>query len=387
MKKLVCLILATLLFLAGCAAPSEPVPQDDPPEQESKAVGVWISHTELKGMFTSPNGFREDFARAVENCRDLGVTDLIVQVRPFCDALYESALFPMPDYAKNSGDPLIYMVDQAHGAGMKLHAWINPYRVLSSGDLSKVNANSPIWNLPENAVAEVAGGVYLKASSTEAVRLVLDGVREIADRYAVDGIHIDDYFYPTDEEAFDREDYEQYLAACSDPLSLDDWRRSNVNGLVAGISGICRARGLSFGISPAADNEKNYRRLYADVAYWCETGLCDYIAPQLYFGFEYPDERFRYDRLVSVWSALAVRYGVRLYIGLASYKIGTEQTPDAAEWGSHSDILARQVGAAKQAADGVLFFSYSSLFSGEERNKAERENLVKEMENQKWRES
>ena len=164
---------------------------------------------------------------------------------------------------------------------------------------------------------------------------------------------------------------------------MAEWRRQNVSNLVKAIYCAVKAkdRNLVFGVSPAADIDRCYNTLYADVEAWLDGKYIDYIMPQLYFGFEYPDERFTFDALLTLWLDMVQNKSANLYVGLANYKTGTDKEPDKAEWNQNTDIISRQIELLCQNnIEGFCFFSYSSVFSGEELNKLQTQNIKKKLE-------
>ena len=212
-------------------------------------------------------------------------------------------------------------------------------------------------------------------------QLIIDGVREIVKGYDVDGIHFDDYFYPTQSEEFDKASYDLYKAQNTSPLPLADFRRLNVDLLLSGTYNAIKhiKTGVTFSVSPAASVDNNYQKLYADVRSWVDNGFVDAIIPQLYFGFEYPDDNFKFNNLLKAWCDIAdLNPDVKLFIGLGVYKARPELEADKAEWQNNNDIIKRQVEAVynNDRVDGFVYFSYSSLISNDTEFKAQRENLM-----------
>lgn len=384
MKRVICMLIAAVL-LCGCTAPAKN--EKTEPERIGEYIkGVWLSYSEVERMLSSGN-FTAAFDTAADNCADLGITDMFVHVRAFCDAVYPSEYFPQTESSAALGfDALEYMVSACHARGMRIHGWINPYRVRTADtDISKLPQKSPayIWLNNQNGADDknvcLSGGIYLNPAEEEVQRLCLDGVRELLDNYSLDGIHMDDYFYPTADPAFDEASYSEYCAGSERPLSLEEWRRASVDALISGCRSAVKQKSedIIFSVSPAADIDKNYNEYFADVSGWIEGGYVDWIIPQLYFGFEYPDKNFRFDSLLEDWKALNPERTVKLMIGLAAYKTGTDSYPDSAEWASRDDILSRQAQLCFDDAllNGHIFFSYSSLFSDEPLNTAARERL------------
>ena len=384
MSKLFAIILTLCLFLSGCTV-GKREEQPIKTEQKEELIGVWITYSEL-GDFAE-EGFENSFEEAVKKCKELGVNNLFVHVRPFCDALYKSDIFPKSKYLGDyDGDALEFMINTVHKYNLKIHAWINPYRVsVLSNDINTLPDNSPakIWLKDENTendtnVSITDSGIYLNPAASDVRKLILSGVREIIENYAVDGVHLDDYFYPTTAASFDELLYNQYKETTSNPLDLPDWRRQNVNAMVHTLYCAIKAfnKNIQFGISPAADIDRCYNELYADIEGWAHGGYVDYIMPQLYFGFEYPLEKFNFQNLLLRWLAILEDTSADCYIGLANYKIGTSAEPDKAEWNEYDDIIARQITMLRHnKADGFVFFSYGSLFSESELNVLQTEKI------------
>ncbi len=367
-------------------------------EKADELRGMWITYFEIASLFDSEKGFEAAFDEMLDNCEKYKVNALYVHVRSHCDAYYPSEYFPWSKYVsgikgtqgKDPGfDPLAYMLESAHERGMEFHAWINPYRVsYDSTDLSELADNNPakMWltdgdGSNDTWVVSAAGGLYLNPAVEETQALVINGIREIVEKYDVDGIHFDDYFYPTTDEAFDEREYARYrMNVWDEPLTLEDWRRANVNALVSRAYGTVKAlRGsCDFGISPMASVSTNYTTVFADVAAWVKGGYVDYIMPQLYFGFEYPKEESRFDVLLNSWEELAADYDAELYIGLGAYRIGSTDESNV-EWSLHGDLLARQVicTRASERCGGYVLYSYSTFFAEDEQHSDERSALLK----------
>ena len=312
--------------------------------------GVWLSYIELDAMFAdaTPQQAAAAIAEAMETCVKNEINTVFFHVRAHGDAYYPSAVWPAASAARslmaNGFDPLACAVEEAHRRGIALHAWVNPYRIGTAA---------------EGDCFEKSGTWYYRPDSAAVRQNLLEGVREILDGYAVDGIHFDDYFYPAGM-AQTAEPFEDI----PEGVTVADWRRTQVDTLVSGVYGLCRQRGRLFGVSPAADIEKNQSVAYADVTQWmAEAGYIDYICPQLYVGFTHETKPFT--TLLAQWANLPRRQGVKLYIGLALYKVGLEHDPYAgsggAEWAQDADIIPRQIEKAQQSADGYVLFRYGNL--------------------------
>ncbi len=393
-------MLCLALFLAGCGYSQSSPKKEEPEPAHTEIKGVWVSYIELSQHDKTEAGFKAMISEMFKTVNNNGFNSVFVHVRPNADALYSSKFFPHSAVltgvqGKDPGfDALEYMINEAHKSGLSLHAWINPYRVANSvGSIEELAETNParVFLTDTDAsndnmvkVIPVADGkqsIYFNPSVAAAQKLIIDGVREITQNYDVDGIHIDDYFYPTPAADFDINEYNSYCAETSAPLSQGDWRRTQVDSLVSALYRVVHSKeGVIFGVSPSAhisDNgtDKNYTEQFANIAKWMrEENYIDYIAPQLYFGYNYPEAEFRFDNILNKWSGLQRHESVALYIGLAPYKVGTEDA-GTGEWQTSFDLLARQYAQVQAGAHGAIFYSYSSLFSENEINKKNLENL------------
>ena len=251
---------------------------------------MWISYLEWPLLDTSSaEAFTASVCTMLDNCVSVGLNTVIVQVRPFSDAIYPSQIYPWSHVitgtqGRDPGfDALAVFVEQAHTRGLIIEAWINPYRVrLNSGPLvDALSADNPAVLHPD-WVRETDSGLYYDPSLPEVQEMVAQGVLEVIRNYRVDGVQFDDYFYPTMDEAFDAERFAEYGAG----QTLAEWRRSNVNALVQKVYGTIKEERPSvvFGISPQGNNDNNYTQQYSDIGLWMSTpGYVDYITPQIYW--------------------------------------------------------------------------------------------------------
>ncbi|MDR0992915.1 MAG: family 10 glycosylhydrolase [Ruminococcus sp.] len=346
----------------------------------SEQKGIWITYIELAAVLK--NKSRESFTGSInsvfDNVKSLGFNTVYVQVRAFGDAYYSSALFPSGEqYDGTIGgdmdfDPLSVMVKSAHDRGLSIHAWINPMRLGNDSALRNVSSTFLYkqWYNDENRrgkmVVKQGSYWYLNPAYADCVNLITDGIAEILSGYNVDGIQIDDYFYPTTNASFDKSAY----AASGTSLSLSDWRYQNVNRMVKKMYSTVHSvtPDAVFGISPQGRVENN-AELYADVKLWCSTvGYCDYILPQVYYGFE--NAGAPYSDTIRTWSGLIKAPGVQLVIGLAPYKIGAADSYAGSgknEWKNNNNIISRQMADAKNLKNygGVALYRYDSVFNPE----------------------
>lgn len=350
--------------------------KDASQQQTEEMRAVWISYLDYASLMTgkTQQDFTANIRQAFQNVAEMGLNTVLVQVRPFGDALYPSQYFPWSFVAtgeegKDPGyDPLKIMVQEAKAQGLAVEAWVNPYRVRIPGKDAALCSANPVHEMLESGDAiAYQNGIYYNPASPKAQELIVNGVREIVQNYQVDGIHFDDYFYPTTDAAFDQSSYQAYQDQ-GGTLSREDWRRENVNQLVRKVYAAIKEINpqVLFGISPQGNMENNYNKQFIDVALWLsQPGYLDYICPQIYFGFE--NETSPYAQTVAQWNRMVRQDGVRLYVGLAPYKVGTQDTWAGSgkdEWTDTRDILARMVQAAREQSSygGFALFRYDSLF-------------------------
>ena len=369
---------------AGNNAEPAPSPQAAPnpalPSGEWRAV--WVSYLEFAEMdFSSESVFRADAAALMDNCLSLGLNTVIAQVRPFGDALYKSQLFPWSHLCtgvqgQDPGfDPLDILLQEAHGRGLSVEAWLNPYRLRSSAAMPPNLAENNLANTHPEWVCAVGDGLYLNPAEPAAADYVVQGVAELLQNYAVDGIHFDDYFYPTTEESIDAAQF-----AASGAADLAAWRRQNVTALVKKVHDTVKIADptLRFGISPQGNPDNDLNSQYSDVTAWLAAGgeeqVVDYLCPQIYWGFGYTlksgSTRFAFENIVPAWCAMPRSGNVALYFGLGAYRVGVGDSganaDSVSQWCTGS-ALARQVTDLRSAgAGGWALYRYGSLFRSDE---------------------
>lgn len=337
------------------------------PSTDDEMRGAWVSYIELDALFkrcTTPAQARQALDEMMESLASFQINTVFFHVRANSDAYYDSALFSPASSVKkliNAGfDPLSYAITAAHTQGIRLHAWVNPYRV------GKQTAYL-VDGVP--TLTDSAGRYYYVPTSAAAQTLILDGIRELLTRYAVDGVQYDDYFYPDSllkegtVYSFESADYEAYRQS-GGTLTVGDWRRAGVDVLIAGTHTLTAAKGVVFGVSPAINAERTYANLYADCRKWLsQPGYVDYLCPQIYTGFEHGSSAF--DTMVDTWCAYPRHASVKLYFGLALYKIGLRSDTYAGtgktEWATHDDIMKRSVQYLRDRKLGWALYSYSYL--------------------------
>lgn len=399
MKKLI-MILLSVLLCACSSVQDKPVINMNSPVPKQFAVkktseirqsekyeaknydtvrAVWISYLELAPIMNSgEEHFRSEFENICKNCSEIGFNTVFVHVRAFSDAFYPSEFYPFSKaFSGNTFDALKIMTETAHSCDLSFHAWINPLRCETKEEILKMPADCQVnkWLADPKKYDEYVVYVestkhyWLNPAVPEVRKLIADGAAEIVRNYNVDGIHIDDYFYPTEQPFFDSGIYvEQNITK---PLS--EWRMDNCSDMVSMMySAVKKENGsVLFGIAPQGNIENNYSYMFADVKRWMtEEGFCDYIAPQIYFG--YLNKYKPFAETLDVWCGLPRSSKVRLMVGIAAYKIASED-----EFINREGIIADQIALSMSKTDGAILFSYRSLF-GTERADTERECVSKE---------
>ena len=339
----VCLLLVQTGMLTVLAAPVASVIRSD------ELRGVWISYLDWEKMPADQEAFKREVDKMLDRCVELKMNAVFVHVRPDADAMYPSS----------------YRVTGYHNTWEQVSEQNPAKKWLTDG-----NPSNDRWVLKQN------GAYYFNPAIPQVRELIINGVREIAQKYTVDGIHFDDYFYPEVDNSnesrwFDKPEYD----ASGSSLSIAQWRRENVNELIRGVyHAVKEARpSAQFGISPEGyvEHLRSDNRLFADVDVWLShDGYVDYIMPQIYWGFEHQLSNgspapFAFENNLKTWISLVKRGHAKLYIGLAMYKAGSNARDNTGipEWKRYDDIISRQVeaGRASGSVSGYCFYEYSSF--------------------------
>jgi len=390
-------------------APAVPVPaplpvaqaaQELPPAAPREFRAAWVS-TVANIDWPSKSGLSSAQQQAealaiLDNARGLNLNAIVLQVRPSADAIYPSKLEPWSEFLSGAQgqspqpwyDPLKFWVEQAHARGLELHAWFNPYRARHSAAKSP-NAASHIAIANPAAVKSYGKFLWMDPGEEAASRQTFDVILDVVRRYDIDGVHIDDYFYPypieapdasgaeaaaldggkalkTELDFPDQPSWQRYRSA-GGTLERAAWRRQNVNSLIEALySGIHREkRWVRFGISPFGLGRPDrrppgiagfsqYDRLYADAELWLENGWLDYLSPQLYWPIAQTAQA--YDVLLDYWLAQN-RKGRHVWPGLFTSRI------DAAAKAYPPEEIVQQIGLTRTRpnATGHVHFSMAAL--------------------------
>ncbi|WP_418329834.1 glycoside hydrolase family 10 protein [Ruminococcus sp.] len=362
---------------------------EQPKKAEKEMRGVWVSYIELdmqNETDKSEASFREKFKNIAINSKNAGFNTLIVQVRPFCDALYDSKFFPYSHILSgkqgvNPGyDALEVMCEVCSQLDLDIHAWVNPYRISTDSTPQALSETNP-YMIDNEIGEETENGIFLNPANKMARNLIIDGVTEIVRNYDVDGIQFDDYFYPTQDSNFDDTEYADYVETVGEMncMSIDNWRLANVNTLICDTYRAIHkiSDNVDFGISPQGNIDNN-AKIYADVKTWCICkGFVDYICPQLYYSLDNPALTF--EDSLTAWSNLDINKSVKLYVGLAGYKANSDA--DEGTWLYSNNILADEykIAVNNEKVSGIMLYSYSAL--KDENAGTEIANLTKAMSN------
>lgn len=360
---------------AATPAPT-PATTASPAAHTDEYRAVWVSYLEWQHTdFSSQEAFAAEVGTMLDNIANLGANVVLAQVRPFGDALYPSDLYPFSHLCtgvqgQDPGfDPLAVLVQAAHDRGLELEAWVNPYRLQSGGTPEALSAEN-LANTHPDWVRSVESGLYLDPANPEVRDYIAAGVGELCQNYDIDGVHFDDYFYPTTAADFDADTYAAYCDG-GGTLALGDWRRQNVDDLVALCYRTAHEYGVRFGIAPQGDPDSNYQNQYSDAPRWLrEAGFVDYLMPQLYWGLDYEkdgDASHSLTELARAWLALDRRAEVALYFGLGAYRIGEgdggDRSGPGTEWQSGKALAAQADALAGLGGQGIGLYRYDSLFS------------------------
>lgn len=348
----------------------------DNSSEEMRAV--WFSYMDWQHYLKdkTEEEFRSNIREIFNNMQSIHLNTIIIHASAFQDAMYTTDQMPVSASVSSdeslSYDAFALVIEEAQQMEIMVHAWINPMRALTSEQFSEI---SDVYQIKQWYENEDRGQYMLQADDgrwwlnpgNEEVRKYIGNIAfEITQKYSIAALHIDDYFYPS---AWDQTQDMQYYESCGSNLSIEDWRRENTTLMVKELYDQVKAakEEVLFGISPQANLQNNYEKMFIDVSLWLTTtGYVDYIMPQVYFGFE--NENLPFASCALEWNALIKNESIRLYIGLSAYKIGVEDAwagdSGKDEWKNNSDILKRSVDYARKLNlyNGFGLFSYSTIF-------------------------
>lgn len=378
-------LLIAELIIAGCCGVA--CGQDAPPDSPREFRAVWVATLDnidwpsRSGLSTSQQ--QQETLRILDRAEELHLNAVILQVRSAADAIYPSQLEPWSrcltgvqgKAPEPVWDPLQFWIEQAHLRGLELHAWMNPCRAHTNrGEL----ADSHIARRQPELVQRYGNLLWMDPGRRETLEQTLNVASDILRRYDVDGLHVDDYFYPYPVEQqdgqiqpFPDDDSWQLRSPSERDSSRADWRRANVNRLVQGLwkRVVAERPEVRFGISPFGIGRPGrvpgitgfdqYAGIYADPELWLQQGWCDYMAPQLYWSIDLPAQSFPV--LLKFWQEQSAGR-IPIWPGLLTSRVGarTKQFP--------AEEILRQVAETRKGSmvSGQLHFSMNTLMKNPE---------------------
>ena len=371
-----------LLLATALNAPAQEYgpSRSTPPAVDREFRGVWVASVGNID-WPSTNGLtvaqqKAELVGLLDRALELRLNTVVLQVRPSCDALYASSLEPWSEYLSGTMgkapepfyDPLAFAIEQAHQRALELHAWFNPYRARHLPAKSALSPTHVARTHPE-WVRHYGNQLWLdpgeKAAAQHSLKVIMDVVR----RYDIDGVHLDDYFYPYPEHDRAKRDIEfpdesswiRYGKGTG--LSRDDWRRRNVDEFIRQLAGSIRGAKpwVKFGVSPFGiwrpgnpgpiRGTDAFEELHADSRKWLQEGWVDYLAPQLYWEISLPERSFT--TLLAWWAQQNPRQRL-LVPGLCTSNVGMKWRAD--------EILSQiQLARANSGAAGHIHWDMKSL--------------------------
>ncbi|OPX44021.1 endo-1,4-beta-xylanase A precursor [Ruminiclostridium hungatei] len=397
---LICLLLPFQVLAAAWDAYAKYIP-DYTPVTKSQLRGAWIStvvnldwpSSKTKAITDSSlriQKSKEELIILLDKAVSLNMNAVFLQVRSTSDALYKSELVPWSRYltgtfGKDPGfDPLQFAIEEAHKRNLELHAWFNPYRVsmdTSEATKSSLNISKSVYKEHPDWIRTASSRFVIDPGIPDARKWVEDCVMEVVNKYDIDGVHFDDYFYYEavtnemgDDATFQKYNNGQFAKKA-------DWRRNNTYLLVKELSSKIRAAKpwVKFGVSPSAiwRNKKddpagsdtnssytNYDKCYADTRKWVNEELIDYICPQIYFTYANPAAP--YGVLADWWAKTVRNKKVHLYIGQALYRVNEGSTSSDKDFSIENGVpeMSRQIKLNTVHPDikGSVMFRMNNFF-------------------------
>ncbi|HTN47102.1 MAG TPA: family 10 glycosylhydrolase [Flavipsychrobacter sp.] len=351
------------------------------PKRELRAA--WIA-TVSNIDFPSKQGLpssqqQQEFMNRLDQLKRLGCNAVIVQIRPAADAFYASLYEPWSRFLTGKQgqppfpyyDPLSFMIEQTHLRNMEFHAWFNPYRALTD---SKKNPNPPdhITRRHPDWIISYGGKSYINPGEPAARDYVVNVIADVVKRYDIDGVHLDDYFYPYRIAGVEFGDYKSYAQHGKGFSNKEDWRRNNVDVFVEAMNMKIKQLKpyVKFGISPfgvwrnaskdprgseTRGGQTCYDDLYSDILLWLQHGWIDYVMPQLYW--EHYHRAAPFEVLLPWWEKNS--YGRHVYYGLGVYRM---LNASAGPWATPNELLWQLKDIrTKTATPGYSLYSASNF--------------------------
>lgn len=380
LKNLIRIITAlAFISLTACRVGFSP-----PPKREFR--GVWVAsvaNIDWPSKSTLPvDEQQSEFKKLLDLHQANGMNAVIVQIRPCADAFYPSRYEPWSKWLTGKTgrppepyyDPLKFMIDEAHSRGFEFHAWFNPYRAAMDVEKNGIDSSSLVFKQPDWFL-KYGNNVYFDPGLPQVRRHTVNVIMEVVNRYGIDAVHFDDYFYPYKIKNLDFPDTASFASHGKDFVDKAAWRRNNVDQLIKELSDSIRAvkphvqLGISpFGVWRNQDKDSTgsatragqtcYDDLYADILKWQKEKWIDYVVPQIYWsiGFEVAN----YKIIAEWWNKN--NYDVPVYIGQATYRING--TTKDERWKEPTQLPKQiRLNRSLKNIHGSAFFSSKSFNS------------------------
>lgn len=375
MRKILFFLLIIILLIVLF----QPQEKENPTELR----GVYISYIEISNYLKDKDirASKDNIDIIIDNIKSMNLNTIVIQVRPSQDAIYYSEIFPISKYLSSNNsypyDVLDYIVKKSHQNNIKVYAWINPYRVNTTENIKEIKENSPAYKYINTDTLYINNGIYFNPSKKEVNDLILKGIDEVLE-YNVDGVLFDDYFYPSND--IDIKDYNESKTN----ISLEEYHLNIINELVEQAHKRCKEKSIPFGIAPEGNIENNYQKNYADVKLWLrEEKYVDFIAPQIYYGFNNSNKPFI--NTLEEWSSIRLNNNIDFYVSLALYKVGKIDeyaSLGKEEWLLNNNIIMKEIIYSRsiKGYKGFILYRYDNLFNKDNytnTSKSEIKNLKK----------
>lgn len=383
MKKIFVFFLIFIIFLSGNAT----VSKNKYVSEDLEIRGVYISYLEYLTYFkeNSLSINKAYISKMLDNLSSININTIFLQVSPFSDSIYNSKIFPY-SYTltgvegKNPGmDYLEYFIKEGKKRKIKIHAWINPYRISLTNDTNSLSKDNPAYSLLNtNNVSISDNGIYYNPASPYVYSLILKQVTELITNYNIAGIHFDDYFYPNNK--IDLVNYENYKNKNKSDISISEYRLNVVNSLIKSVYTLIKDynKDLIFSIAPDGNINNNYTYHFADVKTWLsDNNYVDLILPQVYYGFSNQYKPFI--NTLNEWHDL-IKNDTKIVPVLAFYKVGNvdnQAGTGSFEWVNNKNIIKNQINFSKtlKKYQGYVLFRYDFLFNSNLLNEYSKEEI------------
>ena len=369
------------MLVLGSSARLQAADVPSPPREFRAAWIATVANIDWPSRPGLPNRVqKQELVALFDKAVDLNLNAIVLQIRPSADALYPSKLEPWSEYLTGETgkapepfyDPLKFAVEEAHRRGLHLHVWFNPYRVRQSGAKSAPSSDHASV-ADADIVREYGPYLWFDPGEPEALQRFIDVITDVVNRYDIDGVHIDDYFYPypVDGKPFPDDESYQRAVEAGETLDRDDWRRQNCDRLVEQMYKAVKQEKpwVLVGISPfgiwrpghpeGIEGLDQYAVLYADARKWLREGWVDYFTPQLYWRMEGPQS---YPKLLTWWHEENVKQR-RLWPGNFTSRVRSGPEIEATREVWPAEELIRQIEVTREIVPkpGNVHFSMKAL--------------------------